>query len=373
MASWPSRWARCWCSLIGSLSPIVTLELRGIHTEASLLHATWLTWQEGEHLVAALSAATAFGFPLGVILLRLWVLVPLVRGRPVRALAPVMRLLRWMLRWSMVEVFMLGVLVAVVRSAGVTNVLLGAGIFAYTALTRAAHRHPCRWPAEPVGCGIEGAAMNARVPIAVDRGLIGCDVCALVLRAPKPGPAGVARAAATRFMLASRSACKGRLSWLAVSLVLYVPANLLPVMSTTSVFGRVSHTIGGGIVELWSTGSHELALIVFIASIVVPLGKMGSLALLAFTAQRSSRWRQRERAGLYRLVDTVGHWSMLDVFVVVLLVGMVQFGVLASVEPGPGLLAFGAVVVATMLAASSFDPRLIWPAEPEPAEPAPRG
>ena len=107
---------------------------------------------------------------------------------------------------------------------------------------------------------------------------------------------------------------------------------------------------------------------------MVPLGKIGSLALLAFTAQRRSRWNQRERAALYRLVDTVGHWSMLDVFVVVLLVGMVQFGVLASVEPGSGLLAFGAVVVATMLAASSFDPRLIWPAdEAQPVETAARG
>jgi paraquat-inducible protein A len=121
--------------LIGSLSPIVTLELRGIHAEASLLQATWLTWQEGQHVVAVLSMATAFVFPLGVILLRLWVLLPLVARRPVRALTPVMRLLRWMLRWSMVEVFMLGVLVAVVRSAGVTHVVLGAGIFAYTALT----------------------------------------------------------------------------------------------------------------------------------------------------------------------------------------------------------------------------------------------
>jgi len=121
--------------LIGSLSPIVTLELRGIHTEASLLQATWLTWQEGSHLVALLSLATAFVFPLGVILLRLWVLLPLVLGRPVPAFAPAMRVLRWMLRWSMVEVFMLGVLVAVVRSAGVTNVVPGAGIFAYTALT----------------------------------------------------------------------------------------------------------------------------------------------------------------------------------------------------------------------------------------------
>jgi paraquat-inducible protein A len=121
--------------VIGSLSPIVTLELRGIHTEASLLQAIWLTGQEGQLLVAALGVATAFVFPLGVILLRLWVLLPLVLGRPVRWPAPVLRLLRWMLRWSMVEVFMLGVLVAVVRSAGVTNVLLGAGIFAYIALT----------------------------------------------------------------------------------------------------------------------------------------------------------------------------------------------------------------------------------------------
>lgn len=121
--------------LIGSLSPIVTLELKGIHSVATLLEATRLTWESGEHLVAALSVATAFVFPLLVILLRLWVLVPLVLGRPVPALAPVMRLLRWVLRWSMVEVFMLGVLIAVVRSAGVTHVVLGPGIPAYTALT----------------------------------------------------------------------------------------------------------------------------------------------------------------------------------------------------------------------------------------------
>jgi paraquat-inducible protein A len=215
--------------------------------------------------------------------------------------------------------------------------------------------------------------MNARVPIAVDMGLIACDVCSLVMRAPH-GAAGERCPRCGNTLHARKPLSVQRtLAWLVVALVLYVPANLLPVMTTTSVLGRFSHTIGGGIVELWSTGSHELALIVFIASVVVPLGKIGSLALLAFTAQRGSSWRQRERAALYRLVDTVGHWSMLDVFVVVLLVGMVQFGVLASVEPAPGLLAFGAVVVATMLAASSFDPRLIWPAQAKVAERAPRG
>lgn len=121
--------------LIGSLSPIVTLELQGVHSEATLLEATRLTWESGAHLVAALSIATAFVFPLLVIALRLWVLVPLMLRRHVPLVAPVLRLLRWVLRWSMVEVFMLGVLIAVVRSAGVTHVVLGAGIFAYMALT----------------------------------------------------------------------------------------------------------------------------------------------------------------------------------------------------------------------------------------------
>jgi paraquat-inducible protein A len=213
--------------------------------------------------------------------------------------------------------------------------------------------------------------VNARVQSAAERGLIGCDVCGLVLRAP--ARAGRWRCPRCAHTLHARKplSVQRTLAWLSVALVLYVPANLLPVMTTISLLGRDSHTIGSGIVELWSTGSHELALIVFIASIVVPLGKIATLALLSLTAQRASRWRQRERAVLYRLVETVGHWSMLDVFVVVLLVGMVRFGAVATVEPEPGLLAFGAVVVATMLAASSFDPRLIWP--PEHPEPAPRG
>jgi paraquat-inducible protein A len=150
-------------------------------------------------------------------------------------------------------------------------------------------------------------------------------------------------------------------AFLLTAAALYVPANILPVMSTSSLLGDESHTLVGGILELWHSGSWELAAIVFIASIAVPILKVAALALLAWTAHRRSRWRQRARAALYRLVETVGHWSMLDVFVVVLLVGMVRFGVLASVEPEAGLLAFGGVVVATMLASAAFDPRLIWP------------
>ena len=203
--------------------------------------------------------------------------------------------------------------------------------------------------------------MNERYPVAGDLGISACETCGLVLAATPAG--GRWRCPRCRHELHARKphSVQRTAAWLVAAAVLYLPANLLPVMTTNSVLGQSSHTIVGGIIELWVSGSRELALIVFIASIAVPLLKIAALALLAITAHRRSLWRQRERAGLYRLVETVGHWSMLDVFVVVLLVGMVHFGVLASVEPEAGLLAFGAVVVATMLASASFDPRLIWP------------
>jgi paraquat-inducible protein A len=122
--------------LIGSLSPIVTLELQGTRSVATLFEATRLTWEAGGELVALLSVATAFVFPLTVIVLRLWVLLPRVLGRRAApGFVPAMRALRWVLRWSMVEVFMLAVLVAVVRSAGVTYLVLGPGIFAWATLT----------------------------------------------------------------------------------------------------------------------------------------------------------------------------------------------------------------------------------------------
>lgn len=198
---------------------------------------------------------------------------------------------------------------------------------------------------------------------AASRGLLGCECCGLVLQA------AVAQGRCTRCGFGLHAARPYSLqrtwAWLATAVILYVPSNLLPVMSTASMLGRESHTLLGGIHELWASGSWELAAIVFIASIAVPMLKIAALALLAATAHRRSRWRQRERAALFRLVETVGHWSMLDVFVVVLLVAMVRFGVLASVAPESGLLAFGGVVVSTMLASSAFDPRLIWPDDDE--------
>ena len=210
---------------------------------------------------------------------------------------------------------------------------------------------------------MNAGALAQGIANAQTQGLRGCECCGLVLDALPP--LEDARCPRCLFALHARKpySLQRTAAYLVAAVLLYVPANLLPVMSTASVLGKSEHTILGGIAELWASGSWELALIVFIASIVVPLLKIAALALLGFTAHRGSRWRQPERARLYRLVETVGHWSMLDVFVVVLLVGMVRFGSFASVSPEVGLLAFGVVVVMTMLASASFDPRLIWPEE----------
>lgn len=147
------------------------------------------------------------------------------------------------------------------------------------------------------------------------------------------------------------------------ALILYLPANLLPVMYT-DMFGHGSEsTILSGVIEFWRGGSWDIALLIFIASVVVPCIKFFVLGLLLITAQRGSRWAMRERARLYRFIETIGYWSMLDVLVVALVAALVQFRALSTIEPRMGILFFGLVVVLTMMASMTFDPRLIWDAE----------
>jgi len=149
-------------------------------------------------------------------------------------------------------------------------------------------------------------------------------------------------------------------AFLIAAYILYVPANVLPMMRTGSLFGAQSDTIMSGVVYLWHSGSWHIALVVFIASIVVPLAKMFSLTYLLISVQLGWTHRSLERTKLYRILEFVGPWSMLDVFVVMILVALVQLKGLASIQPGMAVAAFGAVVVLTMFAAMAFDPRLLW-------------
>jgi paraquat-inducible protein A len=200
--------------------------------------------------------------------------------------------------------------------------------------------------------------------------LLGCESCGQVSRnvlgAVPLGHIAVQKCSRCGQSLHALKPFAVQRTWACViaSAILYVPANALPVMVTDNALQHEEHTLIGGIHQLWVEGSWLLAIIVFIASIAVPVLKIGVLGLLAWTVRHAPGWRQLERARLYRLIEAVGHWSMLDVYVVALLAATVRFGPLANVAAGPGLLAFAAVVVLTLVATWSFDPKMIWRESP---------
>ncbi len=209
-------------------------------------------------------------------------------------------------------------------------------------------------------------ALNKSALTAAQQGLALCHACELL--SPVSSHGHCPRCGAS-LHLRKPDSLNRTLALLLAAFILYIPANLLPVMETRSMFAVQQDTILSGVVFLWTSGSWVLACVVFLASVTVPLLKLISLTLLVFSVHCRTRWRPRQRTQLYRLLELVGRWSMLDVYVVTLLVALVQAQSLASILPGPGAMAFGAVVVLSMLAAMTFDSRLLWDAmktnEPE--------
>ena len=202
-------------------------------------------------------------------------------------------------------------------------------------------------------------------PVTVHQaGLLQCRVCGRLTRPPAAYKPGLKLrcprcSAAIRLHQGGNSI---QITWalLVASAILYIPANLMPVMSVYMLGKGEPSTIIGGVVHLLEGGQWPLALIVFVASIVVPLLKLFALTFILVTIHRHSMWRTRERALLYRVTEFVGRWSMVDVYVVTILVALVNFGVLADIDAGPAAFYFAAVVIITIIAARTFDPRLIW-------------
>jgi paraquat-inducible protein A len=199
-------------------------------------------------------------------------------------------------------------------------------------------------------------------PSAARRALIGCHVCELLVRAPA-APAEIAmRCPRCGAHLHVRKPNSIGRTWALVmaACICYIPANVLPIMTVTSLGSAQSDTILSGVIYLLLHGMWPLALVVFFASVLVPVLKLIILVYLLVSVQRRSRWRPRDRTRLYRIIEAVGRWSMVDIYVVTILVALVHLGNLASIRAEAGAVFFGAVVVITIFAAMTFDPRLIW-------------
>src|SRR5262245_15656818 len=207
-----------------------------------------------------------------------------------------------------------------------------------------------------------GGVVSTAAPTAMQLGLQSCETCRLVSR-PAPGEQeGRCPRCDEALDFRKPASLQRTTAYVLAAAICYVPANLLPVLTTTTAAGAESDTIMQGVVLLWSPTGWPLSLLVLVASVMIPVGKIVALAYLLFTVRRGSIQSNTQRVRLYRMVRFIGRWSMVDVFVDTFTAALVQLQPLMSVEPGPGLFFFAAVVVLTMLGVETFDPRLIWDA-----------
>lgn len=194
------------------------------------------------------------------------------------------------------------------------------------------------------------------VKTAAAQGLQGCSLCTSV----GPLDKTVCNVCGSRLHAGMEQSIQKTWAWLITSVILYVPANTLPILRTNFLGQQSENTILGGVVTLWEHGSYPIALVIFVASVLVPIVKILVLAWLCISVQIGSNLALSQKAKLYRVTEFVGRWSMVDVFVVGILVALVQLGNIMTMLPGAAALAFAAMVATTMLAAIAFDPRLIW-------------
>jgi len=346
---------------IANFFPLARLSMLGKTVNANFVGALWLSWSEGHYVLSVMTGLVGFWFPLTQLCFLFWALGCIRNGRLPPDFRMAMRIYHFVGPWSMVPVLMLAIIVAIVKFAGLAALEPAAGIWAFgiltfmlTALSRLDSQRLWSYAEE---AGLAPVSRDTGLP--AER-LLACHVCGYVQAHDPQCDAAACRRCGSG--VHKRRPDMGPRVWafLIAAAVVYIPANVLPMMEIRSMLGTSVHTILGGVLELWRLGSWDLAIIVFVASVVVPITKLIALAILMAGRRWKGERSQRQRTRLYELVEFIGQWSMLDVFVVILMAAMANFPGVSQISAGPAAASFGMVVVLTMLAAMSYDPRTGW-------------
>jgi paraquat-inducible protein A len=346
--------------VIANTMPFMSLKIQGRVQDADLITGVMALYRDGMWPLAAVVAATTIAAPLLKLGALSYVLIGLRMPRPPRHLLLVYRWLAKLGPWAMIEVYLLGVFVAYVKLIDIATIEVGVAVYALATLILVMVAIDTVLSDAVVWTEIERRGLVEVPAAARDQPLVRCEICSLVAPSEEHG-ARCPRCGARRHFRKPESLAR-TLALVLTAVILYIPANVFPVITVISFGSGSPSTILGGVEELALDGMYPLALLVFFASITVPVLKMVGLAILLITTRLGSRWRLRDRTVLYRIVEVIGRWSMIDVFMISILVGLVRLGSIATIEPGVGAISFAAVVIVTMIAAETFDPRLMWDA-----------
>jgi paraquat-inducible protein A len=347
------------------LSTLMTVSTSGIVHGAGIFSGPVELTQRGMTGLAGVVVFVTVLAPLAKLIGTIYVLLRIREEHPPRHLRRIFVWVEWLSTWSMVEVFVLGVFVAYVKLGDIVKIEMDTGVYALLALTivsvwsDGALDREAVWDAFDSGRArsvSREALSTGRVPPRA----VGCETCTLVV-VPDEHSKGCPRCGSA---LHSRKPESLARTWALViaAMVFYIPANLYPVLTVMQLGAGAPSTILGGVQELVESGMYPLAALVFFASIAVPMLKMIGLTTMLVSVQTGhTRWL-RDRTRLYYIIHWIGRWSMIDIFMEALLGALVQFGGVVTIEPGIGAVAFCAVVILTIFAAETFDPRIMWDA-----------
>ncbi len=346
--------------VLANAFPFITLNLQGRIQDAEIVSAAYALYEDGMWELGLLVFLFAIFLPLLKILGNLYVMIPLHMGFRPPAARQVFRWMEIIHRWAMMEVFLLGVIVGYVKLISLATVIFGIAAFSFVALIMLVVAAETVFEPRTIWERLQPSPSAATLASVDQRELISCHGCGLLNHAPDAH--GYCERCDARLHHRKPNGVTRAWALIITALILYFPANIYPVMKLNFAGAKQGATILEGVKELLFGGMWPLALLVFFASVTVPMLKLGGLGFLLVSVQRRSKWHPRERTKIYRIVDAIGRWSMLDIFVLAILVALVRFGSLATITPGTGAISFAAVVVITMIAAESFDPRQIWDA-----------
>ncbi|WP_438765532.1 PqiA/YebS family transporter subunit [Kushneria sp. TE3] len=353
-------------ALVASLAfPFISFSARGIERAISLTDAIAILSTGNYTVLAVVLWMVLLLLPMLYLGMVIVIHAAFLLGRrPPRGML-MLRTLRHIEHWMMADVFLIGVLVSLVKILSLASIGFGVSFWAFCLfvvlmllISRSVDRD-WLWDVMAPEPAPPARAQSGRT--ALSQKLAGCPVCGTVNDYYHHQPC-YCRRCGEKLHMRRRHSVQKTLALLMVSVILYIPAMVLPIMTVSSLNDTTTQTVMGGVLLLLDHGDYPIAAIIFLASVVIPVAKLLALFWLCIKVARPQPWRPEVRMTLYRVTEFIGRWSMIDVFVVALLAALVQLGVLMHVSAEPGIIAFGAVVVLTMVAAMSFDPRLIWDA-----------